>query len=128
MLVKKSELNPQNFAISRVMRKSTVGGTPITPKNRLARGSKGCGAKQRANNANTNLGAEKSKEESHLPNQGRPYSKRSKSRKYKILMLNVTYHDNASKHDFLLYSGASSHMSCESSWLHNLHPIPSRKI
>jgi hypothetical protein len=43
-------------------------------------------------------------------------------------MLNVTYHDNASKHDFLLDSGAISHMSCESSWLHNLHPIPSREI
>jgi gag-polypeptide of LTR copia-type len=95
---------------------------PDNPKDKLGRG----GAKQRANNANTNQGAEKSKEESHLTNQGRPHSKRSKSRKDKILLLNVTYHENASKHDFLLDSGASSHMSCESSWLHNFHPIPSR--
>jgi hypothetical protein len=43
-------------------------------------------------------------------------------------MLNVTYHDNASRNDFILDSGASSHMSCESGWMHNFHPIPSREI
>jgi hypothetical protein len=55
-------------------------------------------------------------------------SKRSKSREDKILMLNVTHHDNAPRNDFLLDSGASSHMSCESGWMHNLLPIPSREI
>jgi hypothetical protein len=43
-------------------------------------------------------------------------------------MLNVTYHDIASRTDFLLDSGASSHMSCESSWMQNFHRIPSREI
>jgi hypothetical protein len=87
-------------------------GNPDNPKNKLGIGNKGGGAKHRANTANTNLDAENSKEESHLTNQGRPHSKRSKSRKDKILMLNVTYHANASRTDFLLDSGASSHMSC----------------
>jgi hypothetical protein len=86
------------------------------------------GNKQRANNANANEVDEQSKEESHPTNQGRSHSKRSKSRKDKIFILNVSYHNNASKHDFLLDSGASCHMSCDSSWLHNLHPIPSREI
>jgi hypothetical protein len=101
---------------------------PDNPRNKLGRGNKRGGAKQRTNNSNANAVGEKSKEESHPTFQGRPHSKRSKSRKGKILMLNVTYHDNASKHDFLLDSGASSHMSCELTWLHNLHPIPSREI
>jgi hypothetical protein len=60
---------------------------PDNPKNKIGRGNKGGGAKQRANNANTNLRAEIYKEESHLTNQARPHSKRSKSRKDKILML-----------------------------------------
>jgi hypothetical protein len=31
-------------------------------------------------------------------------------------------------HDLLLDSGYSSHILCESRWLHNLHPIQSREI
>ena len=37
-------------------------------------------------------------------------------------------HENASRNEFLLDSGSSSHMSCEPGWMHNLHPIPSREI
>ena len=58
----------------------------------------------------------------------RQKSKVSKSRDDKILMLNVSSHENASRNEFLLDSGASSHMSCEPAWMHNLHPIPSREI
>ena len=101
---------------------------PNNPRNKLGKGGKVGGAKQRANNANTNQITENSNKESHLTQRRRQKSKVSKSRDDKILMLNVSSHENASRNEFLLDSGASSHMSCEPGWMHNLHPIPSREI
>jgi hypothetical protein len=43
-------------------------------------------------------------------------------------MLNMTSHKTSGNHEFLLDSGASSHMSPQHDWLHNMHTIQTREI
>jgi hypothetical protein len=43
-------------------------------------------------------------------------------------MLNMTSHKTSGNHEFLLDSGASSHMSPQRDWLHNMHPFQTREI
>lgn len=43
-------------------------------------------------------------------------------------MLNATTRQSTSRHEFLLDSGASCHMSPNQEWLRNVHPIQTREI
>jgi hypothetical protein len=99
---------------------------PDNPRNKLGNSNRTSDSKSRVNNASTKNEAGRAKS-SHRHHSSST-SKKSKNSKEKVLMLNMTSHKKSGNHEFLLDSGASSHMSPQRDWLHNMHPIQTREI
>ena len=102
---------------------------PANPNNKVGKGKaiKGGRVKPRVNNT-VSPHTQQAKGRSTAQDQSGPSSRRPISNKDKILMLNLTNHENIQKNGFLLDSGASCHMSCTQNWLHNVQTIEAREI
>jgi gag-polypeptide of LTR copia-type len=94
---------------------------PNNPKNRFRNKAAENNTKHKAANASYSQGrSDKSRTSKN--------SRIEKSNKEKALMLNVVKMPHTSPYDFLLDSGASSHMSPNQDWFHILYQIPLRQI
>jgi hypothetical protein len=94
---------------------------PNNPKNRLRNKAAEKNTKHKAANASCSQGRSDKSRTSKT-------SRKEKSNKEKALMLNVVKMPHTSPNDFLLDSGASSHMSPNQDWFHRLYQIPPRQI